>query len=74
MEHRLPNCDHGSRLSGPQSVLGFQPFGEGQIDVKLSHATRERHVYLIGKSGYGKTNLLRTMIFQDLEVGQSHHR
>lgn len=51
-------------------VLGFHPFGEGRLDVKLPGAVRERHVYLIGKSGYGKTNLLRTMIFQDLAEGR----
>jgi type IV secretory system conjugative DNA transfer VirD4/TraG family protein len=51
-------------------VLGYHPFGEAQIDVKLPEQARERHVYIIGKSGYGKTNLLRTMIFQDLEEGK----
>lgn len=51
-------------------VLGFHSFGKGQFDVKLPKAVRERHIYIIGKSGYGKTNLLRTMIFQDLEEGR----
>lgn len=47
-------------------VLGYQSFGEFQQDVKLTQKYRDRHVYLIGKSGSGKTNLLRNMIYQDL--------
>jgi hypothetical protein len=50
-------------------TLGYHPFGESHIDVKLLDDMRQRHFYVIGKSGYGKTNLLRTMIFQDLEAG-----
>lgn len=51
-------------------VLGYQPAGEGQKpDVKLTQEFRDRHVYVIGKSGSGKTNLLRTMILQDLKAG-----
>ena len=30
---------------------------------------RDRHTYIIGKSGSGKTNLIRTMILQDLAYG-----
>ncbi len=50
-------------------VLGYQSFGEAQIDVKLTQDFRDRHVYVIGKSGSGKTNLLRNLILQDLEAG-----
>ncbi len=50
-------------------VLGYQPFGDWQMDVKLTHYFRDRHVYVIGKSGSGKTNLLRNMIYQDLWNG-----
>jgi hypothetical protein len=50
-------------------VLGYHPFGEVGLDVKLTDEMRQRHVYVIGKSGYGKTNLLRGIIFQDIEAG-----
>lgn len=50
-------------------VLGYHSFEEQALDVKLPDDLRQRHVYIIGKSGSGKTNLLRTMIFQDLEAG-----
>lgn len=50
-------------------VLGYHLFGDFTVDVKLTPDFRERHVYIIGKSGSGKTNLLRNLIFQDLEAG-----
>ncbi len=42
---------------------GEQPFG-------LSHATREQHVYVIGKTGTGKSTLLRNMLVQAIEAGE----
>lgn len=50
-------------------TLGYQSFGEEGMDVKLLDEQRARHVYIIGKSGSGKTNLLRNMIMQDLDEG-----
>lgn len=55
-------------------VLGYQNFrvegkGEFKVDVKLTQKYRDRHVYVIGKSGSGKTNLLRCMIYQDIMNG-----
>ena len=50
-------------------VLGYQPFGEWRFDVKLTQHYRDRHVYIVGKSGSGKTNLMRNLIYQDMEAG-----
>ena len=63
-------------------VLGFQPgtrpgarpgAGPGASPdhppVKLTQEFRDRHIYIIGKSGSGKTNLLRNLILQDLAAG-----
>lgn len=50
-------------------ILGTHLLGESHIPVKLTLPYRERHVYIIGKSGSGKTNLLRTMILQDIGAG-----
>lgn len=50
-------------------TLGYQTFDGFQVDVKLLQENRERHVYIVGKSGSGKTNLMRTLIFQDLKNG-----
>ena len=56
-----------SRIDAQEDlVLGFQPFSDWKMDVKLTQKFRDRHVYVIGKSGSGKTNLLRVLIDQDL--------
>jgi hypothetical protein len=39
------------------------------VPVKLPHSTRDRHVYVVGKSGTGKSTLLYNCICQDLESG-----
>jgi hypothetical protein len=54
----------------PGLTLGYHALGNCAVEVKLTDERRARHVYIIGKSGSGKTNLLRTMIFQDLEEGE----
>jgi hypothetical protein len=59
-----------SRIAAKEGlVLGYHLFGEWKVDVKLPTDFRERHVYVVGKSGAGKTNLLRNLIFQDIEAG-----
>ena len=50
-------------------VLGYQPFGEWRFDVKLTEHYRDRHVYIVGKSGSGKTNLMRNLIYQEMDAG-----
>ena len=41
----------------------------GEFPVKLPVSWRDKHVYIVGRSGSGKTNLLKQMIFQDLTLG-----
>jgi hypothetical protein len=60
---------HERRAALPGIELGTHTGGPIPWTVKLPDAIRERHVYVVGKSGYGKTNLLRNMILQDLEAG-----
>ena len=38
--------------------------------VYISEADRERHMYIIGRTGTGKTELLKTMILQDIRAGR----
>src|SRR5437016_12065670 len=42
---------------------GIKPFG-------LPRADRRQHVYVLGKTGTGKTTLLRNLILQDIEAGE----
>lgn len=41
-----------------------------EAPVSLSCADRRQHLYVIGKSGTGKTTLLRNLILQDIEAGR----
>lgn len=59
--------DRISTIPGVQ--LGKQGFAEFEVPVLLPEAYRDRHVYVIGKSGYGKSNLLRNLILQDMAAG-----
>lgn len=43
--------------------------GEGRV-FGIRQADRRHHMYVIGKTGTGKTTLLRTMIRQDIEAGR----
>jgi len=53
------------------TTLGYHLFDENvpKINVKLLPEFRDKHIYIIGKTGSGKTNLLRNLISQDLEKG-----
>ncbi len=48
-------------------LLGTLATGES---VPLTHADRRRHLYLIGKTGTGKSTLLFNMMMADLELGR----
>ena len=41
-----------------------------QLPVMLPHSLRSRHLYVVGKSGSGKTTMLANVMRQDLESGQ----
>ena len=49
--------------------LGYQATGYSQAPVILPEQFRDKHVYVVGKSGYGKTNFLRYLILQDIDAG-----
>lgn len=46
--------------------LGFTPSGAPAL---LTHADRRRHLYLVGKTGTGKSTLLLNMMLADLDRG-----
>ena len=48
-------------------VLGTLSTGEA---VPLTHSDRRRHLYLIGKTGTGKSTLLFNLMMADLELGR----
>jgi Type IV secretion-system coupling protein DNA-binding domain/TraM recognition site of TraD and TraG len=47
----------------------FHPDAPDSIPVYISNRDRRKHLYVIGKTGTGKTQLLLSMIMQDIEKG-----
>jgi len=53
-----------------QIILGTRDEWGQALPFGLSHTDRRQHLYSIGKSGTGKTTLLRNLILQDIEAGR----
>jgi len=51
-------------------ILGMRDEWGQDLPFGLSRADRRQHLYTIGKSGTGKTTLLRNLILQDIEAGR----
>lgn len=51
---------------GTASTAGAR--NDQDVEVRLSDTTRLRHTYVIGRTGSGKTNLLKEMARQDIEA------
>ncbi len=66
-------CGVGARLGMDNEehiVLGLREEWGQEAPFVLSHNDRRHHLYAIGKSGVGKTTLLRNLILQDIEAGR----
>jgi len=59
-----------SNMATEGLLLGKSVFRETTRDVYLTDDDRRRHVYIIGKTGTGKTELLKSMILQDIHNGK----
>lgn len=53
----------------PGVMLGHYHYANGSTTIKLPDTLRDRHMYIIGRSGSGKTNLIRLMALQDIFLG-----
>lgn len=51
-------------------ILGTRDAWGQEVPIVLSARDRRQHLYVIGKSGTGKTTLLRNMIVQDIAAGR----
>lgn len=51
-------------------VLGMRDGWGRELPFGLSPPDRRHHLYTVGKSGTGKTTLLRNLILQDIEAGR----
>ncbi|MBU1036972.1 type IV secretion system DNA-binding domain-containing protein [Patescibacteria group bacterium] len=51
-------------------ILGVNEYRDVKTIIKIKEEDRRRHVYVIGKSGTGKSVLLANMIIQDMQNGE----
>ncbi|MBZ0267404.1 hypothetical protein K8I85_04565, partial [bacterium] len=49
--------------------LGVHPLPGCDVPIILPESYRERHAYIVGKSGFGKTTLIRHQVLQDVAAG-----
>ncbi len=63
MPKRAHRSEHFEHIGERQVWGGYRPFG-------VSEESRRQHLYCLGKSGTGKTTLLRNLILQDIEAGR----
>lgn len=50
-------------------ILGVNNYRGKQTEVRFGKEDRVRHMYVIGQTGTGKTNILKNMIIQDIKNG-----
>jgi DNA helicase HerA-like ATPase len=55
--------------SGESVVLGETTFRGVARPIRLTRGDRLRHVYIVGKTGTGKSTLLRQLAEQDMKAG-----
>lgn len=58
-----------SNLPKEGILLGHSEYRGQKYDVRIKPGDRRRHMYLIGKSGTGKTEMMKAMAQQDIEEG-----
>ncbi|ETB64018.1 TPA: hypothetical protein DIC38_01155 [Candidatus Nomurabacteria bacterium] len=56
-------------LGGDGILLGVNDYHGKETEIRMAREDRVRHMYVIGQTGTGKTNILLNMITQDIENG-----
>ena len=73
-----PNIDwmRAKRAPAPANMpsdgifIGFSKYRGQRLPTFIGPKDRQRHVYIIGKTGVGKTELLKSMLSQDIRQGK----
>lgn len=68
--HELEPPDYFPAGGGESSILGRVRFRNDRRTVRIDSDMRRTHVYVIGRSGVGKSTLLRNLILDDLTHGR----
>ncbi len=59
-----------SNLPKEGLLLGVVKYRGQEHPVRIKQADRRRHMYVIGKSGSGKSEFIKAMVKQDIEAGR----
>lgn len=59
-----------SNLPSEGILLGAVKYRGQEYPVRIKQGDRRRHMYVIGKSGSGKSELIKSMVKQDIEAGR----
>lgn len=59
-----------SNMPKEGTIIGNSVYRGENIPIKIKEADRMRHIYMIGKTGVGKTVLFQNMIVQDIKEGK----
>lgn len=59
-----------SNLPKDGILLGHSEYRGHKYEIRMKQQDRRRHFYVIGKSGTGKTELMKAMVQQDIEAGR----
>ena len=59
-----------SEISSEGLFLGISAYRGMKRPVYISKEDRRRHIYIIGKTGTGKSELMKEMILQDIRAGE----
>src|SRR5579872_2047054 len=51
-------------------LLGYNTFRNVKTEVHIQRDDRRRHMYVIGRTGTGKSELLRNMAIKDIQAGE----
>jgi hypothetical protein len=51
-------------------LIGNRDGWGGEQPLLLTRADRRQHLYVVGKTGTGKSTLLRNLLLQDIEAGE----
>jgi hypothetical protein len=52
------------------NILGLNKYHGGETPIGLTEAERERHIFVVGGTGSGKTTMLKYQIVQDIQNGK----
>lgn len=51
-------------------LLGYNSFRNTKTDIRIARDDRRRHMYILGRTGSGKSELMKNMAIQDIKNGE----